>query len=98
MTVKMIIIARAVKILHSRFLFRILVIAKIAVSGALMVIGGLYGQRDKNDPNDRLKSNYLTEEFMKRFKEDNNSCICCFGWNRKYQRINYFSYYPNFAS
>lgn len=47
-----------------------------AVSGALMVIGGLYGQRDKNDPNDRLKSNYLTEEFMKRFKEDNTSCIC----------------------
>ena len=47
-----------------------------ACSGALMVLGLLYGQADKNDLKSREKSNLMTDRFMDRFKELNGTFIC----------------------
>ena len=47
-----------------------------ACSGALMVIGALFGQSDKNDLNSRAHANALTDRFLDRFRELNGSYIC----------------------
>ncbi|MCR4648635.1 MAG: C-GCAxxG-C-C family protein [Lachnospiraceae bacterium] len=47
-----------------------------AVTGALMVLGSLYGQCDKNDLDSRMKTNKVNDEMMKRFKEKNGTYIC----------------------
>jgi len=47
-----------------------------ACSGALMVIGALYGQSDKNDLESRSHANMLTERFLGRFRELNGTYIC----------------------
>ena len=47
-----------------------------AVTGALMVLGMLYGQYDENDLESRMKANKVNVEMMKRFKEKNGSYIC----------------------
>ena len=47
-----------------------------AVTGALMVLGMLYGQYDMNDMESRMKANKVNDEMMKRFKEKNETYIC----------------------
>lgn len=47
-----------------------------ACSGALMVIGALFGQADKNDLESRNHANILTDRFLSRFKELNGTYIC----------------------
>ena len=47
-----------------------------AVTGALMVLGMLYGQYDKNDQESRMTANKVNDEMMKRFKEKNGTYIC----------------------
>ena len=47
-----------------------------ACSGALMVIGALFGQSDKDDLDSRAHANALTDRFLERFRELNGSYIC----------------------
>ena len=47
-----------------------------ACSGALMVIGALYGQSDKADSDSRAHANALTDRFLDRFRERNGTYIC----------------------
>ena len=47
-----------------------------ACSGALMVLGMLYGQSEKDDLESRERADRMTEEFLARFKEKNGSYIC----------------------
>ena len=47
-----------------------------ACSGALMVLGMLYGQYDMNDPESRMTANKVNDEMMKRFREKNGTYIC----------------------
>ena len=47
-----------------------------ACSGALMVLGMIYGQSDKNDLDSRNRANQMTDRFLNRFKELNGSYIC----------------------
>ncbi len=47
-----------------------------ACSGALMVLGMLYGQADKNDLDSRNRANQMTDRFLDRFKELNGTYIC----------------------
>ena len=47
-----------------------------ACSGALMVLGLLYGQSIKGDMNERHRSDEVNDYFLKRFKEINGSYIC----------------------
>ena len=47
-----------------------------AVTGALMVLGMLYGQYDMNDMESRMTANKVNDEMMKRFKEKNGTYIC----------------------
>ena len=47
-----------------------------ACSGALMVLGLMYGQASKEDIESRLKTNEITDEFLQRFVEKNGSYIC----------------------
>ncbi|MBQ1519222.1 MAG: C_GCAxxG_C_C family protein [Ruminococcus sp.] len=47
-----------------------------ACSGALMVLGMIYGQSDKNDTQSRAKSNQMAECFLERFKKTNGTYIC----------------------
>ena len=47
-----------------------------ACSGALMVLGMLYGQSDKSCPKDRDKANDATDKMMDRFKNKCGSYIC----------------------
>ncbi|MCR5848050.1 MAG: C-GCAxxG-C-C family protein [Lachnospiraceae bacterium] len=47
-----------------------------AVTGALMVLGMLYGQYDMNDPESRMTANKVNDEMMKRFREKNGTYIC----------------------
>ena len=47
-----------------------------ACSGALMVLGMMYGQADKNDLDSRNRANQMTDRFLNRFKELNGSYIC----------------------
>ena len=47
-----------------------------ACSGALMVLGMLYGQADKDDLDSRNRANQMTNRFLDRFKELNGTYIC----------------------
>ena len=47
-----------------------------AVTGALMVLGMMYGQYDENDQESRMKANKVNVEMMERFKEINGSYLC----------------------
>ncbi len=47
-----------------------------ACTGALMVLGMLYGQSDREHPKDRVKANEAAEKMMNRFKEACGSYIC----------------------
>lgn len=47
-----------------------------ACSGALMVLGALFGQADKNDLDSRAHANALTDRFLDRFRELNGTYIC----------------------
>ncbi|MCQ2241110.1 C-GCAxxG-C-C family protein [Treponema sp.] len=47
-----------------------------AVSGALMVLGLLYGHCDSNDLECKRKAYGISKDFMKRFKEKNGSVVC----------------------
>lgn len=47
-----------------------------AVTGALMVLGMIYGQYDSNDAKSRELANKVNDEMMNRFKEKNKSYIC----------------------
>ena len=47
-----------------------------ACTGALMVLGALYGQYDKADLESRERANRVNELMMKRFAEVNGSYIC----------------------
>ena len=47
-----------------------------ACSGALMVLGLLYGETRKGDPEGRKRTNKLNDLMMDRFSEANGTCIC----------------------
>ncbi|MBO4325322.1 MAG: C_GCAxxG_C_C family protein [Lachnospiraceae bacterium] len=47
-----------------------------ACTGALMVLGLLFGERHMGDREERLRSNRLNDELMNRFAEANGTCIC----------------------
>lgn len=47
-----------------------------ACTGALMVLGALYGQYDKADEDSRLTANAVNDKMMDRFKEVCGSYIC----------------------
>ena len=47
-----------------------------ALTGALMVLGMLYGQSDKAHPKDREQANFVTNEMMERFADLCGSCRC----------------------
>ncbi|MCX8130936.1 MAG: C-GCAxxG-C-C family protein [Clostridia bacterium] len=47
-----------------------------AVTGALMVIGLKFGQAKENDWESKEKTYAMVREFIKRYKEINNSVIC----------------------
>ena len=47
-----------------------------AVTGALMVLGSLYGQYDKSDPESRLTANEVNDKMMNKFTERCGTYIC----------------------
>lgn len=47
-----------------------------ACTGALMVLGSLYGQYDKTDPDSREISNTVNDKMMERFAAVSGSCLC----------------------
>ena len=47
-----------------------------ALTGALMVLGLLYGQKKAGDTEGRQKSNEVNDLMMNRFKEKCGSCLC----------------------
>lgn len=47
-----------------------------ACTGALMVLGLLYGQHDKNDLESRMTANTVNDEMMERFAQACGSYIC----------------------
>ncbi len=47
-----------------------------ACVGALMVLGLLFGEDHKGDPEERQRSNMINDMMMDRFKQENGSCIC----------------------
>ena len=47
-----------------------------ACSGALMVLGMKYGQREKGDMETRINANRIICEFFDRFRAENGSHIC----------------------
>ena len=47
-----------------------------ACSGALMVLGLMYGETHAGDQEGRRRTNGLTDLMMNRFSEANGSCIC----------------------
>lgn len=47
-----------------------------ACTGALMVLGLLYGETRKGDPEARKRTNELNDLMMDRFSEENGSCRC----------------------
>ena len=48
----------------------------VACTGALMVLGLLYGQCDKNDLDSRIRANNVNEAMMNGFAEKSGSYIC----------------------
>lgn len=47
-----------------------------ACTGALMALGLKYGQADEQDIESRLKTNEVTDKFMREFKMENGSYMC----------------------
>ena len=47
-----------------------------AVSGALMVLGLLYGHSESDDLETKARSYTMAEEYMNRFKARNGSVVC----------------------
>ncbi len=47
-----------------------------ACTGALMVLGAMYGQYDKSDEKNRFVSNEINDKMMNRFAEKNGSYLC----------------------
>ena len=47
-----------------------------ACTGALMVLGALYGQSDSSDLESRMTANKVNDEMMERFAQRCGSCIC----------------------
>lgn len=47
-----------------------------ACTGALMVLGALYGQYDEADPESRIRANEVNVKMMERFAEVSGSYIC----------------------
>ena len=47
-----------------------------ACTGALMVLGQLFGEDHKGDPEERNRSNMINDMMMDRFKQANGTCIC----------------------
>ena len=47
-----------------------------ACTGALMVLGLMYGQSDKDDLESRMRANKVNVEMMNGFAENNGSYIC----------------------
>ena len=47
-----------------------------ACVGALMVLGLLFGEDHKGDPEERQRSNRINDMMMDRFKQANGTCIC----------------------
>lgn len=47
-----------------------------AVTGALMVLGALYGQYDKADAQSRLTANEVNDKMMNKFSEQCGSYLC----------------------
>ena len=47
-----------------------------ACTGALMVLGLLYGEEHKGAPEERQRSNKINDMMMDRFKKANGTCIC----------------------
>ena len=47
-----------------------------AVSGALMVLGLIYGHTDENDTASKNRAYSITAEFMTRFAKANGSVVC----------------------
>ena len=47
-----------------------------AVSGALMVLGLLYGHSESDDPDTKAKAYAMAEEYMNRFIKKNGSVVC----------------------
>ena len=47
-----------------------------AVSGALMVLGLLYGHSESEDPDTKAKAYAMSEEYMNRFIRKNGSVVC----------------------
>ncbi|MGI6621951.1 MAG: C-GCAxxG-C-C family protein [Acetivibrionales bacterium] len=48
-----------------------------AVSGALMVLGSIYGPSDKSEVHKKALTNSLANDFVKRFKKINGTVNCC---------------------
>ena len=46
------------------------------VSGALLVLGQLYGYSDPSDPEAKKEHYHLVQEFARRFRETNGTIIC----------------------
>ena len=47
-----------------------------ACTGALMVLGALYGQYDQADSESRMRANVVNDKMMERFKQVSGSYIC----------------------
>ena len=47
-----------------------------ACTGAIMVLGLLFGERRMGDSEERQRSNRINDEFMNRFAMANGTCIC----------------------
>ena len=47
-----------------------------ACTGALMVLGLMYGEKHNGDPDERNRSNKLNDMMMDRFVQANGTCIC----------------------
>ena len=47
-----------------------------AVSGALMVLGLLYGHSESSDSETKAKAYAMTEDYMNRFAKENGSVVC----------------------
>lgn len=47
-----------------------------ACTGALMVLGSLYGQYDKTDTNSRVIANEVNDKMMERFADECGSYLC----------------------
>ena len=47
-----------------------------ACTGALMVLGLLFGEKHQGDPEERQRSNKINDMMLERFKDANGSFIC----------------------